>query len=79
MHVCDQQVSLCLVVDPVLEGAAFLSSLGITSHQVELFAVLDRIFNKVTNQLLFQRGVGDVVGWTVNQVDGNDPEIKVSA
>lgn len=73
MHVSDQQVPLGPVVDPVLEGAAFLSRLRVASHQVDLLAVLHRILDKVSDELLFQRGVGDVIGRTVNQVDGNYP------
>ncbi len=74
LHVSNQQVALGLLVDPVLESTTFLSCLWVASHQVDLFAVLDWILDKVTNQLLLQSGVRDVVGWTMNQVDGNDPK-----
>lgn len=73
LHVSNQQVALSLMIDPVLESTTFLSCLRVASLKVDLFAVLDRILDKVTNQLLLQRGVRDVIGWTVNQVDGNDP------
>lgn len=61
------------MVNPVLESAALASRLRVSSHQVDLFAVLDGILDKVPDELLLQRGVRDVVGRTVNQVDGNDP------
>lgn len=61
------------MVDPVLESATFLSGLRVTPHQVDLFAVLHGVFDKVADELLLQCGVGDVIGRTVNQVDGNDP------
>lgn len=77
LHVSDQQIALSVLVDPVLESAALLPRLRVTSHQVDLFAVLDWIFDKVTDQLLFQCGIGDVVGRTVNQVDGNDPGVHM--
>lgn len=73
LHVSNQQVALSLMVDPVLECTTLLSRLRVTSHQVDLFAVLDWILDKVPNQLFLQCGIGDVIGWTVNQVDGNDP------
>lgn len=73
LHVSDEQVALCIVVDPVLEGATFLSGLRVTPPQVDLFAVLHGVFDKVADELLLQRGIGDVIGRTVNQVDGNDP------
>lgn len=76
LHVSDQQVTLSLMVDPVLESTTFLTSLRVTSLQIDLFAVLDRILDKVTDQLLLQRGVRDVIGWTVNQVYGNNPVVE---
>lgn len=76
LHVSDEQVALRLVVDPVLESTTFLSGLRVASHQVDLFAILHRVFHKVADELLLQCGVGDVIGWTVYQVDGNDPGEK---
>jgi len=73
LHVGNQQVALGLMIDPVLESTTFLPGLRVASHQVDLFAVLHRILDEVSDQLLLQRGVRDVVGGTVNQVDGNDP------
>ena len=73
LHVSNQQVAVGAVVDPVLESAALLSGLRVAPRLVDLFAVLDRILDEVSDQLLLQRRVGDVVGWTVNQVDGDDP------
>ena len=61
----------------MLESTTFLSCLRVASHQVDLFAVLDRILDEVTDELLLQSGVRDVIGWTVNQVDGNDPRGSV--
>lgn len=57
----------------MLESATFLSCLRVTPHQVDLLAVLHRILDKVTDELLLQCGVGDVIRRTMNQVDGNDP------
>lgn len=49
LHVSNQQVALRLMVDPVLESATFLTRLWVTPHQVDLFAVLDGVFDKVTD------------------------------
>lgn len=73
LHVGHQQVAISLVVDPVLEGTTLPPRLRVPPHQIDLFAVLHRILDEVADQLLLQRGVRDVVGRTVNQVDGNDP------
>lgn len=74
MHVGHQQVALGLVVDPVLEGAALLARLRVAPQQVDLFAVFDRVLDEVADELLLQRGVRDLVGGPVNQVDGDDPD-----
>lgn len=73
LHVSDQQVALSLVVDPVLEGTTLLSCLRVAPPQVDLFAILDWVLDKVPDQLFLQRCIRDVVGRTVDQVDGNDP------
>ena len=73
LHVCDQQVSLRLVVHPVLEGAALLPRLRVAPLQVDLLAVTDGVLDEVPDELLLQGGVRDIVGRTVDKVDGNDP------
>lgn len=73
LHVSNQQVSFRPLVHPMLEGATLAPRFGVPPHQVDLLAVLHRILDKVTDQLLLQRGVWDVARRPVNQVDGNDP------
>lgn len=76
LHVRDQQVSLRLVVHPMLEGAALLPRLRVAPRQVDLLAVADRVLDKVPEELLLQGGVRDVIGRTVDKVDWNDPGAK---
>lgn len=72
-HVCHEDVSICPLVDPMLEGAAFEHDLrGASCHQAAI-SLSDTVLLAEPTQVLLHRGIRDVVGWSVNQVQRNYP------
>lgn len=80
-HVSDKDVSVCPLVDPMLEGAAFEHNLrGASCHQAAIF-LSDTVLLAGPAQVLLHRGVRDVVGRSIDQVQWNYPawEFTMSA
>lgn len=73
LHVRDQETATCFLVYPVLEGATLLTSLRISSEEVDFLPVSDGILHKFSNQLLFHCGIRDVVLRPTDKENRNDP------
>lgn len=73
LHVCDQEAATCFLVDPVLEGATFLTSLRFSSQEVYLLPIPDGILHKLSDQLFLHCGIGDVVLRSMDEKNRNDP------
>lgn len=72
-HVSHKDVSVCPLVDPMLEGAAFEYDLrGASCHQAAI-SLSDTVLLTGPAQVLLHRGIRDVVGRSVNQVQRNYP------
>lgn len=73
LHVRDQETATCFLVYPVLESATLLTSLRISSEEVDFLPVSDGILHEFSNQLLFHCGVRDVVLGPTDKENRNDP------
>lgn len=72
-HVSHEDISICPLVDPVLEGAAFEHNLrGASCHQAAI-CLGDTVLLAGPAQVFLHCGIRDVVGRSVNQVQRNYP------
>lgn len=72
-HVSHKDVSICPLVNPVLEGAAFEYNLrGALCHQAAI-SLSDTVLLAGPAKVLLHCGIRDVVGRTINQVERNYP------
>lgn len=72
-HVSHKDVSICPLVDPMLEGAAFEYDLrGASCHQAAI-SLSDTVLLTGPAQVLLHCGIRDVVRRSVNQVQRNYP------
>lgn len=72
-HVSHEDVSVCPLVDPMLEGAAFEHNLrGASCHQAAI-SLGDTVLLAGPAEVLLHCGIRDVVGRSINQVQRNYP------
>lgn len=72
-HVSHEDVSICPLVNPVLEGAAFEHNLrGASCHQAAI-PLSDTVLLAGPAEVLLHCGIRDVVGRAINQVQRNYP------
>lgn len=77
-HVSHEDVSICPLVNPMLEGAAFEHNLrGASCHQAAI-SLSDTVLLTWPAEVLLHCGIRDVVGRTINQVQRNYPVWKVT-